>query len=289
MTQASGRERQPLLMDREFRFTDRHFETLRRCVREHTGIALSDQKRELCYGRLVRRLRCLHLDGFDAYCDLITQGGEGELVHFVNAITTNQTAFFREPHHFEYLAQTVLPELYQKDHARRRLRIWSAGCSSGEEPYSIAMVASEALPPGERWDVKVLATDIDSNVLTRAVAGVYEAERVAGISDTRLQRWFVRGTGRNTGLVKVAGQLRELITFRHLNLLHGWPMSGLFDIIFCRNVVIYFDKATQATLIDRMAELLAPQGLLCIGHSESLFRVSDRFECVERTCYRKLR
>ncbi len=276
-------------MQREFHFTDRHFQTLRWCVREHTGITLTDQKRELCYGRLARRLRSLRLSSFDAYCDLIVQGDRAELTHFINAVTTNLTAFFREPHHFEYLGQTVLPELYRTARERRLLRIWSAGCSSGEEPYSIAMVVCESLPAVERWDVRILATDIDSDVLGKAEAGVYQAERVAGISGMRLRRWFARGTGTNAGLVKITDRVRDLVTFRRLNLLQHWPMTSPFDVIFCRNVVIYFDKPTQMALFDRMGDMLAARGHLIIGHSESLFRISDRFECVARTTYRKLR
>lgn len=288
-TGAGPRSRQQPEAKLAYRFTDHHFEILRRCVKEHTGITLSEHKRDLCYGRLVRRLRSLGLNNFDAYCDLITRRDGRELVHFVNAMTTNMTAFFREPHHFEYMAQVVLPGLFSDDDGDRRVRIWSAGCSSGEEAYSIAMVVSENVPVRECWDVKVLATDIDSNVLAQAEAGIYNSTHVAGIADTRLRRWFVRGTRQNEGLVKVAESLRGRVTFRRLNLLDTWPMSGLFDIIFCRNVVIYFDRATQVALFDRMADLLAAEGCLFIGHSESLFRVSDRFECVARTAYRKVR
>ena len=271
----------------EFYFTHEHFEFLREYIREHSGIALSDAKRQLVYTRLVRRLRSLKLTGFDEYCDLIHRRDHEELVELVNAITTNLTGFFREPHHFDYLACPVLPDLMGRNPQGRRLRLWSAGCSTGEEPYSMAMVARECVPRAAGWDLKILATDIDSNVLAKAQAGTYPEERTDGISAERLRRWFRRGARSNAGLVKVDAEAASLVTFKKLNLLDTWPMAGPFDVIFCRNVVIYFDKPTQKALFDRMADILVDRGYLFIGHSESLFKVSERFKLIDRNTYQK--
>ncbi len=271
----------------EFHFTHEHFEFLREYIREHSGIALSDAKRQLVYTRLARRLRSLKLTGFDEYCDLIRRRDHKELVELVNAITTNLTGFFREPHHFDYLARVVLPDLMGRDPCNRRLRLWSAGCSTGEEAYSMAMVARESVPQGAGWDLKILATDIDSHVIARAQAGTYPEDRTDGIPAERLRRWFRRGARVNAGLVKVDAEVASLVTFKKLNLLEPWPMAGPFDVIFCRNVVIYFDKPTQKTLFDRMADILVDRGYLFIGHSESLFKVSERFKLIDRNTYRK--
>jgi len=273
--------------EREFPFTDTDFDCIRTLANQHTGIVLSDAKRDLVYGRLTKRLRQLRLDSFQAYCQVLQTGDPGELEQLVNAITTNLTMFFREAHHFDALATTLLPALMHS--TTRRLRKWSAGCSTGEEPYSMAMVCKAVLPDTEAWNVKILATDIDSHVLATAQRGVYSAERVQGLSPAHLQRWFRKGQGVNTGLVRVVPALQELITFRQLNLIHSWPMHGPFDIIFCRNVVIYFDKATQRQLFERFADLLDPHGSLFVGHSESLFQITDRFELLGKTIYRRCR
>jgi len=272
--------------DREFVFTEADFEFIRRLVSEKTGIVLSDAKRNLVYSRLSRRLRQLRLAHFGDYCDLLKAGDAGELVNFVNAITTNLTSFFRENHHFEYLRDTLLPEL-MKTKTERRLRGWSAGCSSGEEPYSLAMVLCESLPE-KGWDARILATDLDSEVVAKAQRGIYTQERVDGIANERLRRWFLRGKGDNHGLVQARQALRERLHFRQLNLMHDWPISGPLDFIFCRNVVIYFDKPTQRVLFDRFADLLPVGGHLFVGHSESLFKVTDRFKLIGKTIYRKV-
>ena len=271
-----------------FVFTDADFDRIRRLIKAQTGIHLSDAKRSLVYSRLGRRLRALGLADFASYYALVERDAE-ELVRCINAITTNLTAFFREPHHFEFLANQVLPELKRRHAQDRRIRIWSAGCSTGEEPYSIAMVVREVMGAAPGWDIKILATDLDSDVVARAAEGVYELERVAGMDETRKRRWLRRGRGANAGRVRIAPEVRELITFRQLNLMHPWPMRGPFDVIFCRNVVIYFDKETQRRLFDRYADIMAPEGYLFIGHSESLHRVSDRFEHLGKTIYRRIR
>lgn len=272
----------------EFAFTDRDFEFLRDIVTRHTGITLGGHKRQLVYGRLARRLRTLGLATFEQYCAHVNRHLDEELSELVNAITTNLTSFFRESHHFEHLATVALPDILARNAANRRLRIWSAGCSTGEEPYSIAMTVAETLGAAlSSWDARILATDIDSQVLARAAAGVYAEDRVEGLAPARARRWFRRGSGANAGRVKVDAALHALIAFRQLNLMDSaWPMRGPFDILFCRNVVIYFDKPTQCRLFERYADLLAPQGFLYIGHSESLHGVSERFKPIGRTIYR---
>jgi chemotaxis protein methyltransferase CheR len=272
---------------REFEFTDGDFRRLQGLVREHTGISLSDSKSDLVYSRLARRLRALGLGTFHDYCGLLQTGGE-ELEAFSNASTTNLTAFFREAHHFDYLASEVLTSPVSASNRARRLRIWSAGCSTGEEPYSIAMTVLVHLPSASSWDVRILATDLDSDVLDRARSGIYAIERVESLLAERRHRWFLRGKRERAQQVRVRDEARRLVTFRHLNLMHPWPMQGPFDVIFCRNVVIYFDKEDQRRLFARMAELLPPGGHLLLGHSETLFGLNDRFDLVGKTVYRRL-
>jgi len=274
--------------DTEFRLSDRDFRHIRQLVSRHTGIALSDAKRDMVYSRLARRLRQLGLENFKAYCQLLEgDEAEAELGHFTNAVTTNLTSFFREPHHFSYLGEQLLPELYRLNAGERRLRIWSAGCSTGEEPYSIAMTVRENMPSGQDWDIRILATDLDTNVLASAERGIYTEERLQNMPQGRRRRWFHRGRGDNLGLLSAKPELREMITFRQLNLMGDWPMKGPFDIIFCRNVVIYFDKPTQSVLMERYAELMADHGHLFLGHSETLYRVTERFKLIGQTIYGK--
>jgi chemotaxis protein methyltransferase CheR len=272
----------------DFALSNAEFERLRELVREHTGIALSEAKRQLVYSRLARRLRALHLPSFAAYIELLERGEAKELEEFTNAVTTNLTSFFREPHHFEYMANEMLPAMVKRSNGLRRLRIWCCAASTGEEPYSIAMVLREAGALLAGWDVKLLATDLDSAVLAHGSAGVYAHERFESVNRKRVERFFDRGTGAQTGKLRAREELRSLITFRQLNLMHGWPMRGPFDAIFCRNVIIYFDKPTQRALFERMATLQKPGDFLFLGHSESLYRVSDRYELVGRTIYRRL-
>ncbi len=280
---------QPVGKQREFHFTDKDFEQIRTLVARQTGIALSDAKRELVYGRLSRRLRALNISSFSDYIGMLDEdnGSGEELINFINAITTNLTSFFRENHHFQYIKSTLMPELMKQKAYDRRIRIWSAGCSTGEEPYSIAMTMRECLPMDSTWDIKILATDLDSNVVAKASSGVYEQERVNGISPERLRRFFKQGKGAHEGMVRVRDELQEMITFKQLNLMHEWPMKGPFDFMFCRNVVIYFDKPTKQVLFDRYANILVEKGHLFIGHSETLFKLSDRFDSLGNTIYRK--
>lgn len=273
----------------EFPFTDEDFARLSALVTGQTGITLGANKRQLVYGRLARRLRQLQLQSFSQYCDYVDAHVGEELSELVNAITTNLTSFFRENHHFEHLANATLPELIERNAGSRRLRLWSAGCSTGEEPYSIAMTVAEVCSAElGSWDIRLLATDIDTQVLTRAASGIYTEDRIEDIPPQRARRWFRRGKGPNAGKVRVMEPLQALIAFKQLNLMDAaWPMRGPFDVIFCRNVVIYFDKETQRRLFDRYADLLAPNGYLYVGHSESLHQISTRFRLIGRTIYQK--
>jgi chemotaxis protein methyltransferase CheR len=273
--------------EREFDFTEKDFLRVKTVVYDFAGIDLNDSKKNLVYNRLAKRIRFLDMNSFSAYLDYVEEQGEAEFVHLINAITTNLTFFFRENHHFEYLANQVIPMLLEKNKGSKKIRIWSAGCSTGEEPYSIAIVLKEAVPPG--WDARVLATDLDTNVVQTGQTGVYKMDRLKGVSDERKKRWFLKGSGSREGYVRVKPELQQIIDFGQINLMNEWPIRDAIDVIFCRNVVIYFDKETQARLFDRYANLLPDNGHLFIGHSESLYKVCDRFELLGQTIYRKIR
>ena len=271
--------------EREYEFTDADFRKVRDLVRRSIGISLSESKRELVYGRLVRRLRPLGLASFTAYVERLEAGDAAELEHFCNAITTNLTSFFRERHHFDELARSILPALLQARAATRRVRIWSAGCSTGEEPYSIAMTVREALGELAGWDLRILATDVDSNVLAHAAAGIYEPGRFERVEAARRDRWFASVAGER---YEARAELKRLISFKRLNLIESWPMRGPFDVIFCRNVIIYFDKDTQRDIIGRMALLQNPGDHLMLGHSESLLNVTDKYALSGQTIHRRV-
>ncbi len=271
--------------------TDREFEVFRALVRRETGIALGPHKRALLEARLTKRLRALGLPSFSAYHAYLRWDdptGE-ERVRFVNAITTNETAFFREPAHFSHLTTQWLParRAAAPAGAPRSLRAWSAACSTGEEPYSIAITLASALPEAERWDVRILASDIDTDVLGRAAAGVYTTEAVSRVPDAVLRRFFLRGVGAQAGMVRVRPEIRALVTFRRLNLQDpAWPIRTHFDIVFCRNVLMYFDRPTQAQLVERLERMLAPNGLLVLGHAENLLGLGSDMRRVTSTIYR---
>ena len=276
--------------EREFVFTDSDFNYLSELVGTYAGISLTSSKRELVYGRLAKRLRALGIKTFKQYCIQLEEGNADEFRHFINAITTNVTSFFRENHHFDFLAKNLLQQLKKKHSAsaRPRLRIWSAGCSSGEEPYSIAIVLKESIPDIDHWDAKILATDLDSNILEKARQGVYPSDRVEGISSERLKRWFQVGSGQNKDTVRINDEIKRIVTFRQLNLIDNWPMHGPFDAIFCRNVTIYFDRETREELLDKYADFLSSDGCLFVGHSESLFGLTNRFYSMGNTIHRKV-
>lgn len=272
----------------DMQLSDQEFNFIRTVVEKNAGIILGANKRQLVQGRLARRLREIGLSSVAEYCEVLRNGGPEELVSLINAITTNVTSFFRENHHFEALMAVMLPEAMGRNERTRRLRIWSAGCSSGEEPYSIAMAAAESLSGVRGWDFKILATDIDSDILAAAANGEYPLERLNGVSDERRRRWFTKDATVTEGYARVHPDLQKLITFRPLNLMGEWPMRGPFDVIFCRNVMIYFDQPTRDRLVLRYAGLLADGGYLCLGHSESIHMQHSRFKLVGRTIYRKL-
>ena len=274
--------------DRDFIFTDNDFNNIRALVKSHTGISLSEAKKNMVYSRLSRRLRSLELKTFKEYCNIIESGDSSELVNFTNSITTNLTAFFRENHHFEFLKNTAIPEVIKKNSDTRKIKIWCCASSTGEEPYSIAMTVLESLPKNQTWDIKITATDLDTNVLKTAKEGIYSEERINGIDKKRIKKWFWKGKGKHEGMAMVAPELKNLISFRQANLLEKWPDEGPFDIVFCRNVVIYFDKPTQRILFERIANSLRDDSYLLIGHSESLFKVSDRFKLIGNTIYKKI-
>jgi chemotaxis protein methyltransferase CheR len=271
--------------EREFEYTETDFLRVKNLVYNFAGIDLNDSKKNLVYNRLAKRIRFLQQDSFDEYLNYVEAQGEAEFIHLINAITTNLTFFFRENHHFEFLAETVIPELLQKNQSTKKIRIWSAGCSTGEEPYSIAIVLKEVVPPG--WDAKVIATDLDTNVVNTASTGIYKIDRLKGVSESRKKNWFMRGKGSNDGYVKVKPDLQAIIEFGQINLMNEWPIKDQIDVIFCRNVVIYFDKETQSKLFNRYADLLREKGYLFVGHSESLYKVCDRFELLGKTIYQK--
>jgi chemotaxis protein methyltransferase CheR len=279
MTNANQIEHQ-----REFSFSDSDFRFLAGLANQKTGIVLAEHKRDMVYGRLARRLRALGLQSFTEYCELLqSDAGHDELPNLVNAITTNLTGFFREAHHFEHL-KTEAAKWHEN--GAKRIRVWSSACSSGMEPYSIAMTLKSAIPNTDKCDVRILATDIDSNMVNTGIAGEYTLSDVEQVPAASKQ--FIQNMGAGNR-VKMSPQLKQLITFNTLNLLNPWPIKGPFDAIFCRNVVIYFDKATKQKLFSRMAELLPMGGWLYIGHSENLHGISDRFELVGRTIYRRVK
>jgi len=274
----------------EFSLSHDEFKEICAVIKEMTGINMSDSKQQLIYRRLSGRLKATGIPTFRGYMEHLQSGDKQELETFTNAITTNLTSYFREQHHFEFLANSIIPEITAAAvTGNRRLRIWSAGCSTGEEPYSIAMTLNEVLPQINQWDARILATDLDSDVLATGKAGVYPQQRVEKIPEKQLRRWFEKESQGASTAFKVVRELQELITFNQLNLMNDWPMKGPFDVIFCRNVVIYFDKATQRVLMDRFANILKDGGYLIIGHSESLFNVTNRFELLGKTIYRKVR
>jgi chemotaxis protein methyltransferase CheR len=250
---------------REFELLDADFARIQRLMKDRSGIDIGPGKRNLVYGRLTRRLRALHLKTFTEYLTLVEDPESDEATAFLNSLTTNVTELFREEHHFELIEERVVPELLEMN--TRRVRVWSAGCSLGDEPYSIALTLA-LIPELHDWDIKILATDIDSEVLKQASAGVYQIERIEKLKPA-VRALFQRGTGSYAGLAKVSPQIRSMITFRQLNLHDTWPMQGPFDVIFCRNVIIYFDQPTRERLVKRFTELLRPGGYLMIGHSES--------------------
>ena len=280
---------QAFLQEGEFPFTSKDFHAIAGMLRADAGIALSEAKSALVYSRLAKRLRVLGLRTFAEYCTLIAApSGSGERRHMMTALTTNLTHFFREPHHFTHLKAEVLPSLIESARHGGRVRLWSAACSTGQEPYSLALTILSLAPDAAGLDLKVLATDIDPVVLTEARAGVYDDTALTAVPPELRQRWFVRGDDRS-GRWRVGDDLRRLTAFRELNLVNGaWPMKGRFQAIMCRNVAIYFDDETQAALWKRFESTIEPGGHLYIGHSERLTgHAAQKFDNVAITTYRR--
>ena len=269
---------------KEFDFTKNDFERVRALIYQRAGISLADSKQEMVYSRLARRLRATGIQTFLRYLDDLEAGRMGaEWEAFTNALTTNLTSFFRESHHFPLLAEHLVA--LRRKQGGAPLTIWCSAASTGEEPYSIAMTACEAFdtltPP-----VQIIATDIDTNVLATGATGVYPMERMEKLDPARLKRFFMRGKGGNEGMARVRPELRQLVSFRQLNLLaDGWPVEGQFDAIFCRNVMIYFDKDTQRKILARFVPLMKPHALLFAGHSENFLYVSDSLRLRGKTVY----
>jgi chemotaxis protein methyltransferase CheR len=281
----AGRE---VFTEREFPFTRRDFRQIADMMREDSGIDLAEAKAPLVYSRLVKRLRKLGIENFKQYCELVGSGHDiNERQDMVAALTTNVTRFFREPHHFEHLKAHVLPDLLDDVRRSGRLRIWSAGCSTGEEPYSIALTILSLMRDAPHFDVKILATDINKPVLTQARRGMYREGALLPVSRQLRADWFVPGPeteGEKTW--SVGNELRALVTFRELNLLADWPMKHAYQVIFCRNVAIYFEEHIRGKLWERLSKRLAPRGFLYIGHSERISDTSAQLELRGYTSYR---
>jgi len=266
---------------REFQFSSRDFEQVRKLIYDHAGISLNLSKEDTVYSRLARRLRATGLTSFGEYlARLESDDASEEWQAFVNSLTTNLTSFFREAHHFPMLAEHV-----RKQRDKHAITLWCSASSTGEEPYSMAMTMLDlfgsSMPP-----VKILATDLDTNVLAKAEAGVYPLERLEKLPEDKVKRYFLKGKGAQAGFAKVRPELRNMITFRQLNLLDKtWPIRGPFDAIFCRNVMIYFDKATQRQILEKFAPMLQADGLLFAGHSESFHNAADIFKLRAKTVY----
>jgi chemotaxis protein methyltransferase CheR len=271
-----------LVPQREFHFSQEDFDRVRKLIYDHAGISLAPVKRDMVYSRLARRLRALGLTTFGDYLAYLEKGDEKEWETFVNSLTTNLTSFFRENHHFPILADEMGKT------AHRPIKIWCSAASTGEEPYSLAITACEVFgsvtPP-----VTIVASDIDTNVLATAERGVYPVERVEKLDPERLRRFFLKGSGKQEGYVRVRPELQKLITFTRVNLLdERWPLQGPFDFIFCRNVMIYFDKPTQHRILAKFAPLLREEGLLFAGHSESFLHAADVMRSLGHTIYERV-
>lgn len=271
----------------EFALSDREFARVKARVYAEAGISLSDAKRTLVVSRLSKLVRGLDLNSFDDYLDYLERHGSADdQQDFINALTTNLTRFWREDHHFEHLVSYVGDLIQRKPRmgmgGKPKLRIWSAGCSTGQEPYTIALTLLDAFPELKRWDFRILATDIDTTVVAKAATGLYPVSELSGLTPDRVKLFEDAGGGN----VRIPLAARQLVAFKQLNLMHNpWPMRGPFDAVFCRNVAIYFDKKTQATLFSRLGAILVPDGFLYIGHSENLGAGGDNFRLVGKTIY----
>lgn len=269
----------------EYAISTEEYQRFRRLIYDKSGISLGDQKQSLVKSRLSTRLRDLQLSTFSEYYDFVLSDQNGEeFTRLLDLISTNKTDFFREPKHFDFLRDRILPELADE----KRIRIWSSACSTGEEPYTIAMTLFEHVQNPDQWDFKILASDLSTRVLAKAAAGTYNEDRFRGVPPEVLRRHFLRGRGGSEGLFKVKPHLAAVIQFRRLNLMDSqFPIKNPLDLIFCRNVMIYFDRPTQETLVNKFHRYLKPGGYLFIGHSESLQWVNHTFKSLAPTIYQK--
>tara|TARA_R110002167_G_scaffold16468_2_gene64350 strand:- start:518 stop:1354 length:837 start_codon:yes stop_codon:yes gene_type:complete len=269
----------------ELLMSDSDFERVSELAYLYTGIVFVTQKKDMVYRRLSRRLRELDLQTMEAYFPLIDNETKPEVSLFINAISTNLSEFFREPHHFDYLEQTICAQWKVANSASKKIRVWSAGCSTGEEPYSISMILKENF---NNWSCDILATDLDSKLIVKGRHAVYDLESLGPLGLERKKQWFL-GDKRNPGVVQVRPELQEMIEFKCLNLLDDWPVQENFDLIFCRNVALYFNESSQKMLFDRFANSLNEEGYLVLGRSERLDGVCQRFKPVGKTIYQKIR
>lgn len=280
-------KRANVLVEQEYVLTAEDFRRIAEVLYADAGIALTESKADLVYSRLARRLRKLGLETFRDYCGLIqSSDGLDERQAMLAALTTNVTRFFREPHHFDDLRNRVMPILAERARKGGRVRLWSAACSSGQEPYCMAMTVLETLPEAADLDVRILATDIDPNILAEARRGEYSEDLLAQVPPALLSKSFDRPEG---GRRRVADRVRDLVSFRELNLIGDWPMRRKFDVIFCRNVAIYFDEPTQQTLWSRFADVTTDGAMLYIGHSERVSgKAANSFQSSGLTAYRRV-
>lgn len=266
--------------------SDKQFRYFNEVVYRETGIKLTELKKALMQARLMKRTRELSMDGFDRYREYLAENYADEIVHFINCITTNKTDFFREPVHFDFMRKVALPAIEER--GQKSIRIWSAGCSTGEEPYTVAITICEHFAGARMPEVKILATDIDTQVLRKGHEGVYRADSLEGLDVVMLRRYFQRGGGSNAGLFRVKESLRRMVYFRRLNLIREtYPLRRSFDLIFCRNVIIYFDRETQGRLFARLHRHLDDDGYLFLGHSETFTAATGLFTLLRNTVYRK--
>ncbi|MGI6394419.1 MAG: CheR family methyltransferase [bacterium] len=272
---------------RRISLSDEEFKKLQDLVHKISGISLSDTKKELVISRFSKRLKELKLNSFGEYSDLIVSpSGFSEVQNFINSITTNKTDFFREAHHFDFIVSTFIPQVVA--YSKPVVRIWSAACSTGEEPYTIAMVMLRHLVEPYGIPVKILATDIDTNVLKRASRGIYDFQAIEQVPDHYLKKYFLKGKEESTGLFKIKDEIRNMVTFKQLNFIaEEYPITSTFDIIFCRNVIIYFNSETKKAVVSKLFRYLNEGGYLMMGHSETLFNMIDDLVYLKNTIYQK--
>ncbi|MGM0417182.1 MAG: CheR family methyltransferase [Thermodesulfobacteriota bacterium] len=272
--------------NKNFELRDNDFNYIRKLVYDECGINLHEGKKELVRSRLAKRLRDLNISEFRVYKSMLEDSGE-ELINLLNAVSTNLTSFFREKKHFDFLEKRGLSQIVKNLDNNKTINAWSAGCSTGEEPYTIAMVIDSWIESMPGYDFRITATDISTDVLLKADAGIYDILKTAGIDQQTLRKYFQKGTGKRKGYVRIQKKLRKKIDFMRFNLMQPYTYDTSFDFIFCRNVMIYFEKKIQATVINKFYDILKPGGFLFVGHSESLMNINHKFKYVEPTIYQK--